>query len=126
MGRGGASAVGDDRHGILRFDHLPDPFRVVGFVGEHEAVGRQLIVEQMPGKRAVVGLAGAQGEAERRLRAEHGFADGYTDTPGHACRLTAPAESRIVQLNCDAADGGPSTPSLAMRGGYAGFIGSIR
>ena len=66
MGRGGGAAVGDDRHGILRLDHRSDPFRVVGLVGEHEAVGRQLIVEQRPGEGAVVGLAGAQGEAERQ------------------------------------------------------------
>ena len=66
MGRGGGAAVGDDRHGILRLDHRSDPFRVVGLVGEHEAVGRQVIVEQRPGEGTVVGLTGAQGEAERQ------------------------------------------------------------
>ena len=66
MWRGGAAAVGDDRHRILRLDHRPDPFGIVGLVGEHEAVGRQVIVEQSSGKGAVMGLAGAQGEAERQ------------------------------------------------------------
>lgn len=74
MGRGGAAAVGDDGHRILGLDHLPDPFRVVGLVGEHEAVGRQLIVEQRPGKGAVVGLPWAQGEAERQAAGiDHGM-----------------------------------------------------
>ena len=66
MGRLGTSAVGDDGHRILGLDHRPDPLRVVGLVGEHETVGWQLIVEQRPGKGAVMRLPWAQGEAERQ------------------------------------------------------------
>ena len=33
-------------------------------VGEHEAIGRQLIIEQRPRKGAVMGLPWAQGEAK--------------------------------------------------------------
>ena len=40
MGRVGAATVRDDGQRILGLDHLPDPFRVVGLVTEHKAVGR--------------------------------------------------------------------------------------
>ena len=64
----------DDRQGILRLDHRSDPFRVVGLFGENKAVGRQLIVEQRPGEGAVVGLAEAQGEAQRQAAGiDHGM-----------------------------------------------------
>ena len=66
IGRLGAAMVGDDRDRILGLDHRPHPFRVIGLVGEHEAIWRQAIVEQSSGKLAVVGLAGTHGEAERQ------------------------------------------------------------
>ena len=66
MGRSDGAAVGDDRHDILRVDHRSDPFRVVGLVTEHKAVGGQEIVEQRPGEGTVVCLAGAQDEAVDR------------------------------------------------------------
>ena len=66
MGSLGVATVGNDRHGVLRLDHRSDPFRVVGLVAEEEAVGRKLIFEQSFSSRAVMGLARAQGEAERQ------------------------------------------------------------
>lgn len=52
MGSGSSFAVGDDRNGTL--DHRPDLFHVVGLVGEHEAVRRQLMVEKMPVQKPIV------------------------------------------------------------------------
>ena len=105
MGRPGAAAVEYDEHRILGLDHCPDPFRVTGLVGEHEAIWRQAIVEQSSGKRAVVGLAGAQQKRSSRPLVSRGHARGAHHDHGmglhrqSASRTTVIRRPTLIPLN---------------------------
>ena len=75
------AAIGDDRHGLLGLDAGADPVRVVGLVGEHEAVGPKLLQEDLGG-RGVVALAWGQEKTKRQsLGVDQGMVLGRQSSP---------------------------------------------
>ena len=104
VGRGGGTAVVDDRHGILGFDRRSDPFHVVGLVAEHEVFRRKINVPQRPGEGAFLVLLWAQGEAEQQAASfDHGLDLRRQSASGTTHATTRPPVSaRSVLIDADA------------------------